>query len=345
MKLWGKEYSRESLMKNVGDISQVCGVNRFVIDDGPGRGMRLFDVRTGGGMTFSVQPDRGMDISWCHYKDIPIGFISKTGSVSPYLCELEGVGFLRGFTAGLLTTCGYTYMGAACVDEGKPLGLHGPANALISAHTATGEGWDGDDYYIRINGTMREAAVFGENIQIDRSICVKAGENRLIIKDLATNCGFDRQPLMLLYHFNFGHPLVGPQTRLFTSEKTGVTPRDEIAVAGIDKCYEFQTPTHQYSEQVFYHDLIPDEEGTVFAGLYNESIGVGANIKIKKDELPYLIQWKQMGEGDYTCGIEPATWKPEGRAAARESGELQFIEPGEQREFNLEVEIITRPYV
>ena len=46
-----------------------------------------------------------------------------------------------------------------------------------------------------------------------------------------------------------------------------------------------------------------------------------------------------MGEGDYVCGIEPATWKPEGRAKARELGELQFIEPSEKREFNLEIEI------
>jgi len=233
-------------------------------------------------------------------------------------------------------------MGAPCVDEGKPLGLHGRASALVAEHTSSGEYWDGDDYSISISGVMREAAVFAENIQLSRNIRVKAGENKIQIKDTVVNCGFDRQPLMILYHFNFGHPIVGPQTRLITSQNAGVSPRDEIAAEGFDKCYEFQTPTHQYAEQVFYHDLIPDDEGVVFAELYNESLNIGAKVGVKKNELPYMIQWKQMGEGDYTCGLEPATGKPEGRAAARERGELQYIEPGEQREFNIEVEVTAR---
>jgi len=342
MELWGKTYSREKLMKNAGDISQICGIRQSVLDDGPGRGMRVFDVRTGGGLTFSVLPDRGMDISWCHYNNVPIGFISKTGPVSPYLCEYEGTGFLRGFTAGLLTTCGYTHMGAACIDEGKPLGLHGRANFAVAEQVSSYESWDGDDYLIRVSGMTREAAVFGENIQIRREICAKGGENHIFIKDTVMNCGFEPQPLMMLYHFNFGHPLVGPDTQFVSSKSANITPRDETAGKGLEQCLAFQEPTHQYAEQVFYHDLLPGKDGTVFAGLYNPALKVGAAITFDKAELPYLIQWKQMGEGDYTCGIEPGTWKPEGRTAARKQGELLMIAPGEQREFNLKVSITTQ---
>jgi len=342
MELWGQTYSREELMKNIGDISQVCGVRRSVLDDGPGRGMRVFDVRTGGGLTFSVLPDRGMDISWCHYNDTPIGFISKTGAVAPSLCGYEGSdGFLRGFTAGLLTTCGYTHMGAACLDEGKNLGLHGRANFAVAEHASSYEGWDKDDYLISISGTTREAVVFGEYIQSRREIRVKAGENRILIKDTVRNCGFDTQPLMMLYHFNFGHPLVGPDTKLITSESVSSVPRDEIAAPGLEDCRTFQAPTHRYAEQVFYHDLVPEKDGTVFAGLYNPLLNITAAVKFHKNELPYLVEWKQMGEGDYTCGIEPATWKPEGRAKAREQGELITIAPGEEREFNMEVSVTT----
>ncbi|MCL2033530.1 MAG: aldose 1-epimerase family protein [Oscillospiraceae bacterium] len=341
MKLWGQTYSREELMKNIGDISQVCGVRRSVLDDGPGRGMRVFDVRTGGGLSFSVLPDRGMDISWCSYNDTPIGFISKTGAVSPFLCGYEDTGFLRGFTAGLLTTCGYTHMGAACKDEGKSLGLHGRANFAVAEHASSYECWDGDDYLIRISGATREAAVFGENIQSRREISVKAGENRIMIKDTVRNYGFDTQPLMMLYHFNFGHPLVGPGTKMVSSKSTSAVPRDETASKGLEACRAFQAPTHGYAEQVFYYDLTPEKDGTVFAGLYNPLLNVTASVTFYKNELPYLIQWKQMGEGDYTCGIEPATWKPEGRAAARELGELIMIAPGEEREFSLEVSVIT----
>jgi hypothetical protein len=326
-------------MKHIGVISQVCGVRRAVLDDGPARGMRAFDVRTGGGLTFTVLPDRGLDIGWCHYNDIPIGFTSKTGVVAPALCEYDGTGFLRGFTAGLLTTCGYTHMGAACVDEGKTLGLHGRATMLPSDHTTADEYWDGDDYILRISGMMREAAVFGENIQLRRVITAKTGENKIQIHDTVENCGFEPQPLMLLYHFNFGHPLVGSEAKMITSDCAGVIPRDDTAKAGLEQCREFQSPAHRYAEQVFYYDLIPEQDGTVSAGLHNPALNLSAAVRFKKNELPYLIEWKQMGEGDYVCGIEPATWKPEGRDKAREQGELMIIEPEDQKEFHLEIDI------
>ncbi len=59
-----------------------------------------------------------------------------------------------------------------------------------------------------------------------------------------------------------------------------------------------------------------------------------------KHQLPHLIEWKQMGEGDYVLGLEPATWYPEGRAAARKRGELQYISPGEIQKFALEIGIV-----
>ena len=341
MKLWGQNYTRRGIEKYVGDISQVCGVRRCILDDGPGRGMRVFDVRSGGGLTFSVLPDRGMDIGWCHFNDIPIGFISKTGMVAPQLCEYPGLGFMRGFTGGLLTTCGYTHMGAACVDEGKPLGLHGRATALPAENALAESYWEDGEYVLRMSGRMREAEVFGENIQFHREIKVMAGENRIVIRDELTNCGFEPQPLMLLYHVNFGHPLVGPETELLLSNATGVTPRDAAAKPGVSACKAFQEPAHQYKEQVFYHHMLPDSDGMAYAALRNKALDVCAKVKFSMDELPYLIQWKQMGEGDYVCGIEPATWRAEGREKARKQGELQMLAPDESRRFHVEISVGT----
>jgi len=326
-------------MKNIGDIAQICGIRRFILDDGPGRGMRVFEVRTGSGLTFSVLPDRGMDIGWCHYNSTPIGFISKTGAVSPSFCEYPESGFLRGFMAGLLTTCGYTHMGAPCIDDGKQLGLHGRATALVSDNTTVNELWEGDEYIMRLGGTMRESAVFGENIQVRREIMVAAGTNRIIIRDVVENNGFDSQPLMLLYHFNFGYPLLSSDTKLVSSDCNDIRPRDKTAEAGLSACREFQKPAPEYAEQVFSYDLIPDKAGYVFAGLSNPELNIAAKIRFRKSELPYLIQWKQMGEQDYTCGIEPATWRTEGRDKAREQGGLIIMEPGERRTFNLEFSI------
>lgn len=339
MYLWGREYTRNELLKHVGDVSQAFGIRRSVLDDGPGRGMRTFDVDTGSGLSFTVLPDRGMDISVCRYQSVPLGFISKTGHVAPGLFEYGERKFLRYFTAGLLTTCGYTHMGADCVDEGRPLALHGHATSLVSDNTSAEEYWTGDAYEMRIRGTMRETEVFAENLQLRREIAVTAGENRIRITDHVTNAGYETQPFMLLYHFNFGHPLVGADTKLVTGGRAGVVPRDAVAVPGLSRCDAFEGPTHGYAEQVFYHDLIPDTEGRIHVGLSNPSLGLTAWLRLRKDELPYLIEWKQMGEGDYTCGLEPATWKPEGRARARECGELAYIQPGAEKTFHLELEI------
>ncbi len=339
MKLWGKTYTKREIAQHVGDLSQICGVRKTVLEDGPGRGMRCYEVATGAGLSFSVLPDRGMDLGWCSYKSIPIGFISKTGPVSPALCQYGGNLFLRGFMGGLLTTCGYTHMGAACVDEGEALGLHGRAGMLVADNTNCKGAWLGDDYHITLCGTLAEAAVFGENLQMTREIKVICGENRILLTDTLENCGFSAQPLMLLYHFNFGHPLVGRGAKLLTSRETTVQARDLEAEPGLPTCRSFEKPTPGYQEQVFYHAYEAAENPRVFAGIRNEELGVQAKLFFRLDELPKLIQWKQMGEGDYVCGLEPGTWYPEGRAKARSRQELAYLEPGEVRQFHLELQL------
>ena len=337
MNLWGREYTKREIQKFSGDTTQFFGLRKTVIDDGPGRGMRCWEVTTGAGLSFSVLPDRGMDLGWCNYKSIPIGFISKTGLVAPSLCEYGGNLFLRAFMGGLLTTCGFTHMGAACIDDGQALGLHGRAGMLVADNTKAEGYWQEDEYTIILSGSMREASVLGENLQMNRTIRVNCGANIISIVDMVENCGFTRQPLMLLYHFNFGHPLVGPNTKLITSETTHVRARDWNAESGLSHYDSFEVPTPDYKEQVFYHTYSGLSGPIAFAGLTNNDVGLSVKISFNLDELPYLIQWKQMGEGDYVCGIEPATWYPEGRAAARERNELIYLEPGQTRKFQLDI--------
>ena len=62
-------------------------------------------------------------------------------------------------------------------------------------------------------------------------------------------------------------------------------------------------------------------------------------LRYDRQNLPYLVEWKQMGEGDYVCGLEPGTWAPEGRAEARRRGELRRIAPGETVRFALEFQM------
>jgi len=48
-----------------------------------------------------------------------------------------------------------------------------------------------------------------------------------------------------------------------------------------------------------------------------------------------------MGEGEYVVGIEPSNNFVRGRSASRAAGELEWLAPGETRQFNLTMEIIS----
>jgi Domain of unknown function (DUF4432) len=44
-----------------------------------------------------------------------------------------------------------------------------------------------------------------------------------------------------------------------------------------------------------------------------------------------------LGEGTYAVGLEPSTNRDTGRFDARDRGELQWLEPGETRRYDLEI--------
>jgi hypothetical protein len=63
-------------------------------------------------------------------------------------------------------------------------------------------------------------------------------------------------------------------------------------------------------------------------------------IQFNKKHLYNFTQWKQMGEGDYVLGMKPCNCSVGGRTDNGEKGTLEFLEPGESRVFNLDIEFI-----
>jgi len=284
-----------------------------------------------------------MDIGWAEYRGVPLAWQSAAGPIAAAFFEPEGLGWLRGFHGGLMVTCGLTYAGAPCTDEGQELGLHGRISYIPARNVYCDAEWQGDEYVMWAQGEMRKAVIFGENIVLRRRIWARLGESRLFIDDIVTNEGYHTTPHMILYHINVGFPVVDVAAELVTSPAE-VRPRDAVAEQGLERCNRFEAPTPEYAEQVFYHDLIPDAEGIVWAALanpdFNRGQGIGVYVKVRKAELPYFIEWKQMGEGDYVVGIEPANCLVEGRDVDRAAGRLQFLQPGENREYHLEIGVL-----
>ena len=331
--LFGKTYARRELAQRVGDLIQVAGVERFTYEEGVQSGVKAARVRSGGGLDFTVLFSRGMDIGAASLFGAPFAWVSATGWASPHAFVPEGRGWLQTFHGGLLTGCGLSNAGASNQDGEEALGIHGRLSHIPAESASAWTDWEGSEATVFVEGTMREATVFGENLRLKRTISTPVGGTSMTITDTITNEGFQTSPLMLLYHLNFGWPLVDEGTVIRFPEGTTSTPRDAAAEAGHATANTLTAPVSDYAEQCFFHD-IPTEGVTI--EMVNPS-GFGVRIAYKKSEFPHLTVWKMMGEGEYVCGIEPANCKVLGRAAEREAGRLQSIEPGETRRFSVTI--------
>jgi hypothetical protein len=144
------------------DISQVAGIDHIEFRSGKAKGVEAFEVRTGSGLQFTVLKDRALDIPRAQYKGCNLAPASNTGIVAPQYFEPEGESFFRNWFVGLLCTCGLTYAGVPCEDEGKQLGLHGRIGNTAAEEVGYEQLEENGEIEFRIKGKVREAAYYNE---------------------------------------------------------------------------------------------------------------------------------------------------------------------------------------
>ena len=325
------EYSK--LLEYVGDLGQVFGVRAGTLAEGLGRGMRTLDADCGGGLRFTVLPDRCLDLASVSFKGVNCSYFSKTGLVNPAY-NATGDNFFRVFTAGALTTCGLRNVGNPSEEGGESFGIHGRVGSLPAEDVGVSTGTEDGVPYFKIRGVVREAAFFGENLRLTRTITCRMGENRIRIENEVENLGFRDEILMLLMHCNIGWPLLDEDTR-FLAPSLKVIPRDEEAAKGTGTWSQMQRPTPGYAEQVFYHDLACDAAGNVTVGFMNRRLGIGEAVSFNRKQFPVFTQWKQMGQGEYVAAMEPGNCHVGGRKDPRNEGKLTVLRPMEKRSYNL----------
>ena len=330
----------------IGNPAQLGGIETSILDNGLGRGTRIAWINTGTGLRYKVVIDRAMDIADAFYNQHSLAWLSHLGVTPPQPFSDKGIDWLKTFGGGLLTTCGLSHIGGPESDDFGTRGLHGqisniPAEieSIIQPDPLAGK------LEMSMTGVIRETRIFGLNLELRRTISGKLGEATIKIHDEVINRGNTTAPHMLLYHFNFGWPLVDEGTEIVWQgnwQSRDGDPNNPIFREGNDfrRC---PAPLEEHSgsgEEAAFIDIDADTNGLCHCGLRNAKLGLDVSLRFQKNQLPWLINWQHWGKDEYVTGIEPGTNPPIGQAKAREQNTLIQLAPGERRTYDLELKVV-----
>ncbi len=348
VELFGAKLTRREVESRSGSLSQFACVRLMTLGDGLERGVRMLEFRTGSGLRFTALVDRALDIADCEYRGMAIGWHSPAGFKHPGLAEYEGEGglaWLRTFS-GLMVTCGldhilfmydepadhYVYSPRKSVSHS----IHGRVATLPARLTGYGESWSGDECTLWCEGIVSQGTVFGEDLQLVRRIEANVGSNEIRIHDRVRNRGFYRTPHMYCYHINVGHPVLAEGSRYLAPIADVVW----AAHAGADYRKQgvgyrtISAPRQNFHEQVWQHELAADGAGRSPVAVVNDQLALGFEVATRKDQFPCMYEWQNLQAGQYALGIEPSTNHVLGHKAARERGELIWLEHGDERRYD-----------
>ncbi len=324
----GKEYSKQDLMRRVGNMKNIAEVRANTRNMGKPDGIKSFDV-TCGDLSYSVMESRCLDILNLKYKNTPINFLSVVGPVQSGLADHEGRNFLRSISGGMLYTCGFSNVGGhyPSEEEGRNI-FHGRLRFIPADNVASFEKWEGDDFVVGVSGEMRDNGLFFENNVLRRTISSTLGSKVITIDDEVENESFYTAPFMMMYHLNYGFPVLGPDCEMFIPTK-GITPVNEESEKCLDEWNVITDPVDGKLENVYVHDLLHDAQGNCYVGAYNKELGLGMYSTFKYDVLPRLVEWRSMGSIEYCLGLMPSNGFASGRQMDIDKGVLKHIGPFE----------------
>lgn len=336
---------RQELIGRIGDIRQLAGFQRMMLMEGRGKGNEVIQVRNGSGLAFQINVSRGFDIGLCEFHGIPVSWMSRTGPVAPAFYEKDGVEWGRGFEGGLLATCGLSTIGKPSEDRGESFGQHGRVSYIPADLLQTEERWFGDKYEILLRGKVREAKALSQHVILERSITTCLGDNRIVIQDKVTNDTFHAIEHMIMYHYNFGFPLISETCQIHLPESRKRWINGEGPTVNSDK---YGSPSIDAKPTVMLHEDLATKDGNVALSIKNKVYHNGCEKELQvslhysKDACPYLTQWKYPGVGINVLGLEPGNATTEGRGVHRERGTLPFLQPGETKiyEFNIAFQLL-----
>ena len=318
-----------------GDLSSTLkwSVTKRRLAGGRQEGVDIVEVDNGV-MRFTVVPTRGCNIWTANAGDLRLGWDSPVSEiVHPQfvnLTERGGLGWLAGF-GEWISRCGLESMGAPGLDGNRPLTLHGRINYIPASYLEVRYEVSAVPRIV-LRGIVNETLMFGPQLRLTTEISSAIGDRALTLGDTVTNLADAPQEMQLLYHPNFGPPLLGAGAE-FVAPVKKVAPRDRRAAEGGMARWNAYTGPHApgYSEQVYLMELYADDNAMTEVLLKSPDGAKGAAISFNIGELPYLSLWKNEAplKTGYVTGLEPATSYPYPKPVERSAGRVPTLAGGE----------------
>ncbi len=343
-----EEYFVDSTVLETGK-GKDWSVQKYTLRGGLQEGVDVVEIDNGN-LCFAVLPTRGMGIWKAQAGELRLGWDSPVKDpVHPaFIQPLErgGLGWLKGFNEWIVR-CGLSSMGApgpdvAIDNNGNRSEVFLPLHGAIANTPARKVSLEVTDTEIILRGEVDETMLFGPALRLTTEIRTAFGSGELTINDTVTNIGNNPTEHQLLYHINYGAPLLEKGARFISAYKE-VAPRDPRAVEGMDQFDTIGGPEAGYVEQVYFFDLAAKRGSRETVAMLRNAAGNQASaIRYSLKDFPCFSLWKNTAavEDGYVTGLEPATSFPNPRQFERGKGRVLTLKGGESRTTSLRVEAL-----
>jgi hypothetical protein len=324
-------------------LEAYAGARLVTLGDGGERGVRVIELRSGGGLDLEVVVDRGFDIGRVACKGSTVSWHAAHGLRAPWLTDASsdrGQGFLRG-ASGFLVTCGLDHIRQPETDtlDAAPLypsgeidyPLHGQGTGQPARLIGYGLDDAGDEPFLWAEGEVIQSMTFRGALRLTRRVTVPLGGSSFSIVDRVTNIGPFASTHMLLYHFNLGHPLID-------AGSTIEVPDSRVTWRGTDHdpLAPIAAPQDEHSADLSIFAMGP---GRCAACRVRSPRGFSLDLSFDQAALPFLQMLRMGGRGLYGLGLEPCTSGARSRREARAQQQMILLHPGDSRNYTLDISL------
>lgn len=269
----------------ISNFQQIASIRKYTLTEGREKGLDVLDCDNGK-IRFLLNVSKACDIMQLYHEGQNMSFISKNGFTK------RAIPFLNRFEGGMLYTCGLDSVGGRDGYE-----LHGTLHNIPAEITRT----ECNENGILVESVIRDTALFGKNLVLQRRIFCEIGSNSVSVEDILTNEGYKAEEYCLLYHINVGYPMLDEGAKIVTNAEN-YTPRTEYAKQNETTMYEVNAPIQNQEETCYFLKMRKPE-----ISLINETIKKKLTVSYSGNTLPCFVEWKSMASGDYALGLEPCT--------------------------------------